>query len=78
MPNFIKISGTVAEIWRCNGFFKMAAVRHVGILAAIGTTHDDHLMVSIIVQNLVKVDAVDACRSMHVDAWNFQYFARLA
>jgi len=48
------------------------------ILGAIGTTHDDHLMVSIIVQNLVKVDAVDACRSMHVDAWNFQYFARLA
>jgi len=25
MPNFIKIGQTVAEIWRFNGFFKMAA-----------------------------------------------------
>ena len=25
MPNFIKIDPTVAEIWRFNGFFKMAA-----------------------------------------------------
>ena len=27
-------------------------------LAPIGTTHDDHLMVSIVVQNLVEIDAV--------------------
>ena len=26
--------------------------------APIGTTHDDHLMVSIVVQNLVEIDAV--------------------
>jgi len=25
MPNFVKIGQTVAEIWRFNGFFKMAA-----------------------------------------------------
>ena len=25
MPNFIKVGQTVAEIWRFNGFFKMAA-----------------------------------------------------
>jgi len=30
MPNFIKIDQTVADIWRFNGFFKMAAVRHFG------------------------------------------------
>ena len=40
--------------------------------APIGTTHDDHLMVSIVVQNLVEVDAVVSI------TWNFQYFARLA
>jgi len=61
---------TVFSKWRLSAM--------LDILGAIGTTHDDHLMVSIIVQNLVKVDALDACRSMHVDAWNFQYFARLA
>jgi len=26
--------------------------------AHIGTTHDDHLMVSIVLQNLVEIDAV--------------------
>jgi len=26
--------------------------------APIGTTHDDHLVVSIVVQNLVEIDAV--------------------
>jgi len=41
-------------------------------LAPIGTTHDDFLMVSIVVQNLVEIDAVVSI------PWNFQYFARLA
>ena len=40
--------------------------------APIGTTHDDRLMVSIVVQNLVEIDAVVSI------TWNFQYFARLA
>jgi len=40
-------------------FFKMAALRHLGFVGApIGTTYDDHLMVSIVVQNLVEIDAV--------------------
>jgi len=40
-------------------FFKMAAVRHLGFLGRlIGTTNDDHLMVSIVLQNLVEIDAV--------------------
>ena len=40
--------------------------------APISTTHDDFLMVSIVVQNLVEIDAVVSI------TWNFQYFARLA
>ena len=37
----------------------MAAVRHLGFFwAPIGTTHDDHLRVSIVVQNFVEIDAV--------------------
>ena len=39
-------------------------------LAPIGTTHDDFLMVSIVVRNLVEIDAVVSI------PWNFQYFAR--
>ena len=37
-----------------------------------GTTHDDYLVVSIIVQNLVEIDAVVSI------IWSFQYFANLA
>jgi len=40
--------------------------------ARIGTTLDDNLMVSIVVQNLVEIDAVVSI------TWNFQYFACLA
>ena len=38
----------------------------------IGTTHDEFLMVSIVVQNLVEIDALLAI------TWKFQYFTRLA
>jgi len=55
LPNFIKIGQTAADIWQFTGFFKMAAVRHVGFF---GTTHDDQLVVSIVVQNLVETDAL--------------------
>jgi len=40
--------------------------------APIGTIHDDFLMVSVVVQNLVEIDAVVSITC------NFQYFARLA
>ena len=46
---FIKIGATVAEIWRFNGLLKMAPT---------ATTHDNHLVVSIVVPNLVKIDGV--------------------
>ena len=38
----------------------------------IGTIHDDHLTVSIVMPNLFKIDEVISI------TWNFQYFARLA
>jgi len=40
--------------------------------APIGTIHDDHLAVPVVVPNLVKIDAVVSTTR------NFQYFARLA
>ena len=40
MPNFIKIDQTVAEIWRFNGFFKMAAVHHLGFIDLSGAYWD--------------------------------------
>ena len=40
--------------------------------ASTGTTHDDHLVVFIVVPNLVKINAVVSI------TWNFQYFANLA
>ena len=36
----------------------MAAVRHLGFVMCVGTTHKGHLVVFITVQNLVGIDAV--------------------
>jgi len=58
LPNFIKIGQTVAEIWRFNGFQNGGRPPSWICWAPIGTTHDDDLMVSIVVQNLVEIDAV--------------------
>ena len=65
LPNFVTISQTVADVSRFNRFLKMAAVVRIWI------TRDEYLAVSIIVQNLVAIDAV-------VLICEFQYFARLA
>jgi len=73
VPNFIKIGRTVAEIWRFNGFFQNGGCPISWICwAIIKTTHDYHLVVSIVTPNLVKVDAIVSI------TLNFQYFARLA
>jgi len=60
VPNFIKIGQTVAEIWQFNGFF--SKWRPTAILvfyrARIGTTHEDYLVVFIVVLNLVGIAAV--------------------
>ena len=59
VPNFIKIRHTIAEIWRFNRFFsKWRPSAILDLLGVIGTTRDDHLVVSIIVQNSVEIDAV--------------------
>ena len=69
MPNFIKISQTIAEIWRFNGFFFQNGGRPPSwiCLAHIRTTHDNYSVVSIVVQNLVDIDEVVLI------VWNFQY-----
>jgi len=38
------------------GFFKMSAVRHRGYLGYVWTTHEEYLMVSITIQNLVTIN----------------------
>jgi len=48
MPNFIKIGQTVAEIWGFSGFQNGGRLPSWICSAPIGTTHDDHLMVSIV------------------------------
>jgi len=58
VPNLIKIGQTVSEIWRFNGFLKWRPYAVLDLLGPIGTTHDEYLMVSIVVQNLVEIDAV--------------------
>jgi len=58
MPNFIKIGQTVAEICPFNGFQNGGRPPSWICWAPIGTTHDDFLMVSIVVQNFVEMDAV--------------------
>jgi len=49
----------VAEIWRFNGFYQNGGRPPSWICwAPTGTTHGDFLMASIVVQNLVEIDAV--------------------
>jgi len=67
VPIFVKIDRTVAEIWQLTFFFQNG-----GRPPSIGTTRDDHLVVSIVMPNLVKIDGVVST------TWNFQYFAFLA
>jgi len=35
VPNLIKIGQMVAEIWRFNGIFKMAAIHHLGFVGRL-------------------------------------------
>jgi len=59
VPNFIKIGQPVAEILRFNDFFQNGGISSSRICwARIGAIHDDYLVVSIIVQNLIEIDAV--------------------
>ena len=57
MTNLVEIGQNAAEIWRFFDFSKMAAVRHLGFVVCVRTTHEGYLVVFIAVQNLVGIDA---------------------
>jgi len=58
VPNFVPIGLAVAEIWLFfYFFFKMAAVRHSGCFMRFWTTHEEHLVLFVTVQNMVEFDA---------------------
>jgi len=58
LKNFLKIGQMVVEISRFNGFQNSGRPTSGIRRAHIWTTHDEYLVVSIIVQNLVRIDAV--------------------
>jgi len=59
VTNLIKIRQTIAQVWRFNFFFQNGGRPPSWISwAPIGTTHDDQLMVSIVVQILLEIDVV--------------------
>jgi len=58
VPNLVEIGQNAAEIWLFFDFSKMAAVRHLGFVMCVRTTHEGHLLVFITMQNLVGIDAV--------------------
>jgi len=59
VPNFVAIGQAVAEIWRFFLFFQDVGRPPSWIYCVrILTTHKEHLVISIIVQNLVEIDAV--------------------
>jgi len=69
LPNFIKIGRTIFEI---SWFFKMAAVRHLGLFGAY-LDHPRRVLGGLfLVQNLVVIDAVVSI------LWTFWYLACLA
>ena len=51
-------------------FSKMAAVRHLGFVVCVRTTHEGRLIVFIAVQKLVGIDAVVLIISMFFDFTN--------
>jgi len=59
VPDFIKIGKTVAEIWQFNGFFsKWRPSTILDLLGATGASHNNHVVVSIVTPNLVKIGEV--------------------
>jgi len=58
VQNFMAIGQTVPEIWWFFGIFKMATVRHLGFIMSMFGQHTEYVVVFIIVQNFVGIDAV--------------------
>jgi len=63
VPNFTKSGQTVARYGDLTVFFQNGGRPPFWICwTPIGTTHDDHLMASVFVQNLVEINAVVSIR----------------
>jgi len=59
MRHHAKIGQIVAEIWQFNGFFPNGRrLLSWTCWVRTGTTRDEYLVVSIVVKNLVEIDAV--------------------
>jgi len=58
MPNFMLINQAIAEIWQFIDFQNGGHPPCWIYCRCIGTTHENYLMVFIIVQNLIRIDAV--------------------
>ena len=43
-------------------FLKMAAVRNIGFVLRVRTTHEEYLVVFVTVQNLVVIGAIIVCK----------------
>jgi len=69
VQTFVEIGQSVRDI-AIFYFSNVAAVRHLGCCACVWTTHEEHLVVFTIVQNLVGISAVVSMQ--------FFYFASLA
>jgi len=54
----VPIGYTVSEIWAIFGFFKMLAIHHLICFTRVWTTHEEHLVVFVTVQNLVGIGVV--------------------
>jgi len=52
------IGPAVADIWRFFRLFKMAAIGHLGFVIRVWTTHEEHLVAFVNVQNLSGFDVV--------------------
>ena len=70
MPNLGEISQTDPMLRMIYIFFNMAAARHLGFVVLVWTTHKEHLVVFIVVQNLVGIDAVVSIICMFSDFEN--------
>jgi len=59
MPNFVEVAQTADDIWRFSIFFQNGGRPPSWIYdACIWTTHEGNLVVFIVVQYLVGIDAV--------------------
>jgi len=54
MRHLAKFRGGRSNCYRDIAIFKLAAVRHLGFVMPVGTIHEEHLVVFIVVQNVTE------------------------